>query len=549
MTNYLRKNVWDSESGQPFKDSTGNYNQLYWYAKAVQVMQSRSISDPTSWWFYAAIHGEFLLNPITDPNYLYLNWKNITYIPQAAGLNAPPSSNLTDLFWDQCQHGTWFFPPWHRGYLVALEHILRGIIINQYKGPEDWALPYWNYLNQSTASAQSQIPPEFTVADLPDGTPNPLFVPERFGPDGNGNIYVQVGQDIQTDVTDECQWDTIYSETSPPPQPGPGDLFGYFYGGAETGFSHDGSEYGDLEMNPHNFVHGMVGGQSIANGNNGLMAVPPTAALDPVFYLHHSNIDRMWTAWNVTGKNNNATSADWLNGPYAQGERAFAMPLDSSGNPWCFGPGEVQQTTNIAYIGTVYSYTYDDLSLTSYDKTPPTPLHEVLTKRLINFGVTNLERGIKMANNKTSELAGASSAPLSLNSGVTQTTVKLHAPAWRSVEKSFLKASVSNFPDEVYVQLEGVKGGNDANFLSLYVHDEFVKTVSLFGLLSATIKEASHGNSGLNFKFNITKIVDELHLNSNFSIDSLDIQIKTKNPIPEGHEITIDRIGVYRLNK
>ena len=43
-----------------------------------------------------------------------------------------------------------------------------------------------------------------------------------------------------------------------------------------------------LEQTPHNSVHSTVG------GNMGSLA---SAALDPVFWLHHSNIDRLWSVW------------------------------------------------------------------------------------------------------------------------------------------------------------------------------------------------------------------------------------------------------------
>ena len=70
------------------------------------------------------------------------------------------------------------------------------------------------------------------------------------------------------------------------------------------------------------------------------MAVPATAALDPIFYLHHANIDRMWTAWNKTGNNDNPTVADWLKGPQATGERRFAMPVDANNTAWNFREGD-----------------------------------------------------------------------------------------------------------------------------------------------------------------------------------------------------------------
>jgi hypothetical protein len=56
-------------------------------------------------------------------------------------------------------------------------------------GPNDWALPYWNYLG-GVGGSQYVLPPSFAAQSLPDGSPNPLFVAMRYGPDGGGNIYL-----------------------------------------------------------------------------------------------------------------------------------------------------------------------------------------------------------------------------------------------------------------------------------------------------------------------------------------------------------------------
>jgi tyrosinase len=32
-------------------------------------------------------------------------------------------------------------------------------------------------------------------------------------------------------------------------------------------------------------------------GGDGWMSDPDKAALDPIFWLHHANIDRLWAAW------------------------------------------------------------------------------------------------------------------------------------------------------------------------------------------------------------------------------------------------------------
>ena len=47
-----------------------------------------------------------------------------------------------------------------------------------------------------------------------------------------------------------------------------------------------------IEPNPHNPVHNQVGGHMGAVG---------TAGLDPLFFLHHANIDRYWECWLLKG--------------------------------------------------------------------------------------------------------------------------------------------------------------------------------------------------------------------------------------------------------
>ena len=51
----------------------------------------------------------------------------------------------------------------------------------------------------------------------------------------------------------------------------------------------------DLE-NPHGAVHVTIGGNMVS---------VPTSALDPCFWLHHTNIDRLWEQWlRICGRSN-----------------------------------------------------------------------------------------------------------------------------------------------------------------------------------------------------------------------------------------------------
>jgi tyrosinase len=209
-----------------------------------------------------------------------------------------PSKSVQAKYWDQCQHQSWYFLPWHRGYLLALEAHIRAAVIDL-GGPATWALPYWNYLGAGT---EFNIPPAFTQPHLPNGSQNPLFVNARYGPDGDGNVFVPTAAGINQHpndpnfvygpITGDCLSNDVYtgSDVMTPP---PG------FGGPATGFSHDGGMSGNLENNPHNLLHVYVGGSAPDGQTYGLMSDPGLAALDPIFYVHHANIDRMWATWNA----------------------------------------------------------------------------------------------------------------------------------------------------------------------------------------------------------------------------------------------------------
>ena len=521
MATFTRRNAWNN-------NGTFDNTDLLWYAKGVGAMQARSLDDQTSWWFFAAIHGQFATNDVNSgsaPPTNYPNWSKIAG-PPSVPITPLPSTNLKNKYWDQCQHGTWFFPPWHRGYLYALEEILRDII-KGLGGPGDWALPYWNYFGPGD---QYQIPPAFTLQTLPDGSPNPLFVNVRFGPNNDKKIFIPLAS---WDITQDCQKNTEYTGAQPD-----------YYGGGETGFDHSGyTERGDLEDNPHNIVHVAIGGQNPATGRGGLMSIPNTAALDPIFYLHHCNIDRMWASWTADG-NKNPDDSLWLNGPTTTGDRKFYMPKPDK-TDWQYTPDMVKDTHQLYY-------TYDDLSLGV-----SMLMASKKAMRLRNFGVPSdeLKTLSVMASNVNTEIVGANQGTISLDASGARTTVQLDPGGWNTVTKSLNKAltanaegigTASDLPDEVYLQLEGIKGDEDSIVCSVSVNQQYAGHISLFGLRNASVKDGHHGGAGLTIRLNISKIVDSLQLNNAMNINSLDVLIQPVNIVAEGNELTIDRVSVYR---
>jgi tyrosinase len=532
MATYTRANAWNN--GGTFANT-----DLLWYAKGVAVMQARALDDPSSWWFFAAIHGEYV--ETTG----FPGWGSLPF-PPSVPATPQPSVSVWDLYWDQCQHQSWYFPPWHRGYLLALEAHIRAAVISE-GGPATWALPYWDYFGPGS---QFNIPPAFTEQRLPDGSPNPLLVTARFGPDGDGNVFVPTLAAVQQHpndpnfvyglVTQRCMSSDLYTGTdfrTPPPG----------FGGPSTGFSHDGGTSGNLESNPHNIVHVYIGGSAPNGQTYGLMSDPGLAGLDPIFYLHHANIDRMWALWNTT--NANPTDATWLNGPAAIGEREFVMPMPD-GTAWVYTPQEMSSLTQL-------DYTYDSLPPVP----APIPAGTLLSERLMRLGATaaaaKVTEGSRVTTGRNIELVGVNQEALTIAGAGASTSVRLDASARRKVSTSLADASATAVPDRVFLNLENVRGTFDASVLTVYInlpegaapgdHPELIAgSVGLFGLRKATLGDRSHPAKGLNFVLDITQIVDALHLENALDADALTVRIVPHRPIPDQAEITVGRVSIYR---
>jgi tyrosinase len=527
MAEYTRTNAWNN-------DGTFDNPDLLWYAKGVGAMQARELSDPSSWWFFAAIHGDNISGSDS------LSWGSLP-APPPVPTSPLPSQGDQVRYWDQCQHQSWYFPPWHRGYLLALEAQIRADVISL-GGPATWALPYWNYFGPGQ---EFNIPPAFTQQTLPDGSPNPLFVTARYGPDNDGNIYVPTSTAIQQHpsdpnfvygpVTQDSMSNDLYTGSDAVTSPSG-------FGGLETGFAHGGGTSGNLENDPHNLVHVYVGGRG------GLMSYPNLAGLDPIFYLHHANIDRMWAAWNANPSNANPTNPKWLNGPAAVGEREFVMPWPG-GSPWVYTPQQMNSLNQL-------NYTYDDLPVPA-----PASAEDRLAKRLTRLGVAaavaKAQEGAAVIPGKNVELVGANQGALAIKGSGARTTVKLDTDVRRKVSASLAAAAETAQPDRVFLNLENVRGADDASVLSVYInlpeganpsdHPELMAgSVGLFGLRNASLTDGKHGGQGLSFVLDITKIVDTLHLDNALDVNSLQVRIVPHQPVPEQAEITVGRVSIYR---
>jgi tyrosinase len=510
--------VW--ANGGDFSDPT-----LLWYAKGVGILKQRPITDPTSWTFLAAIHG------INIPL-----WINFEYLAEGASL---PSAAVQTKFWQQCQHQSWYFLPWHRGYILSLEAIVCAAIIDA-GGPADWALPYWNYSDTNNPNTRD-LPSAFSAQTLPDGTPNPLFVQRRYGQQ-QGSIPIP-----QRDVNlTRALNSTVYTGSN---GGNPG------FGGLRTGFSHGGGVSGNLESVPHNGVHVDIG-RSVNGGRRltdlGLMTNPDTAALDPTFYCHHANIDRLWQVWLERGAaNRNPTDAAWLTGP---ADRKFCVPK-TDGTAWEYTAEDVLSTEDLGY-------SYDDTADPLEGESAAATRMERLSAALEAIAVAPESEVAIMDDNKRAELIGANEERMTLLGSSASTKVQLDNRTMQRTFGSFAEAanveSAVPEPDRVYLNLENVRSAVDGQVIDVYVNlpddadpsqhpDRYVGTLALFGVSKASQTDQPHGGTGVTEVFDITDVIDAIQMEGALAdLSELDVQLKPRNELTEDHNITIERISVYR---
>ncbi|HSN99632.1 MAG TPA: tyrosinase family protein [Candidatus Nanopelagicales bacterium] len=218
--------------------------------------------------------------------------------------------------WDTCQHGSFFFLSWHRMYLYWFERILR-----EASGEASLALPYWNY----SVDGQRALPAAFRVPAAPR---NPLYVRQR-----NRDINEGVPLDESEGVFDRA----FRFENFAAPR---GELS--FGGWIVPRPQHFSNGHGQLELQPHNNIHTRIGG---------LMSDPFTAARDPIFWLHHANIDRLWKRWLDLGGGRDFPPRTGAAAPWWE---AIFVFFDERGEPVQMTGADIVDT--VGQLG----YRYDD---------------------------------------------------------------------------------------------------------------------------------------------------------------------------------------------
>ncbi|OXV11945.1 hypothetical protein Egran_00294, partial [Elaphomyces granulatus] len=282
---------------RPFRRNLQNFQSsgaaFDLYIQALQKFQSDDQGDMFSYYQISGIHG-----------LPYKAWDGVTGSQQNG----------------YCEHGSIIFPPWHRPYLALFEqrlceyaeNIADTYPPNSRRAYQDAAdslrIPYWDWASNAslpnclvtpqisitTPSGRKQIdnplytykfhPPE-AGKDFPSGAQIYQYPDTVRSPDSKGNSQNNVVQSLMQANAASIQsgvYQLLTSETN----------YSVF---ATDSLPDRGASYNNLES-IHNNIHGIT-------GNGGHMTYLEVSAFDPIFWLHHCNVDRILALWQVINPN------------------------------------------------------------------------------------------------------------------------------------------------------------------------------------------------------------------------------------------------------
>ncbi|KAM3709941.1 hypothetical protein ACJW31_02G212900 [Castanea mollissima] len=294
------------------------------YSKAIELMKALPADDPRSFMQQANVHCAYC-----DGAHHQVGFPNL----------------------ELQVHNSWLFFPFHRYYLYFYEKILGKLI-----GDPTFALPFWNW----DSPPGMQLPAIFADPKSPlyDSLRNANHQPPTLlDLDYNGTDVSTTNQD-QLSSNLNIMYRQMVSN---------GKNAKLFFGSAYRAGDEADPGAGAIENIPHGPVHIWCGDTSQPNLED--MGNFYSAARDPIFFAHHSNVDRMWAVWKTLGgKRTDYTDPDWLNAEF--------LFYDENAQPVRVKVKDCLETTNLGYV-------YQDVDI-PWLQSKPTPRKSKL-KRVAKF--------------------------------------------------------------------------------------------------------------------------------------------------------------------
>lgn len=219
---------------------------------ALDSMRKMDCNNPLSWYYQGAMH----------------------WVPDSIQTNplCPSYRTIADLkpAWDNCTHShegleKLHFLVWHRMYIWHFEKIVRKL-----SGYNEFALPYWGYTDN-----------QLVLQDTFRDSTSALFESARF--DSLNAGFPLDGEILRAIDTQSLMRYTTFQE------------FSNHINAAPHGAMHDYIGHGNVD--PDTTKKNVWNKITNSYGSEGLMGWVPTAGFDPVFWTHHSQIDRLWQQW------------------------------------------------------------------------------------------------------------------------------------------------------------------------------------------------------------------------------------------------------------
>jgi len=276
----------------------------------------------------------------------------------------------------------------------------------------------------------------------------------------------------------------------------------------------------------------------------GWMINPDTAALDPIFWLHHANIDRLWSVWNrVSSSNTDPTAPVNVGGRKITWGTSIKFAFNNAtGGVVTMTPSQVIETTTGPF-----TYDYED---TSNPLAAPAKAAMAASKERI------------MTAPPRSEMVGASSKKVALTGSAQTTSFAIQAASGPAKARG--KAAKAPAAGKTYLKIENVVSKQSHATYEVYINlpekpdaasyeEHYAGAMHLFGVRHASTRSKQHAGSGLSFSLDITEL--EAVLRAKNAWDDKNIRVtflprgaegEATGAIPEHDPIKIGRVSLYR---
>lgn len=258
------------------------------YIQALAAFQADDQSDLLSYYQIAGIHGR-----------PYTSWDNVN------GVNGDWATGY-------CTHDSILFPIWHRPYLALYESALYNYVqqvASQYTGSDaatyqaaadTWRMPYWDWASTPQMPASVSAPVISITGPSGQMTINNPLYNYTFHPLSKTDFPTNGGDAPRSIITAPATYrdassSGVSNENYVNRQLASAGLTASTYNTftrATTYYNYSTqANSGSSIESVHGTIHVTVG------QSNGHMTYIPYSAYDPIFWLHHTNVDRLFAMW------------------------------------------------------------------------------------------------------------------------------------------------------------------------------------------------------------------------------------------------------------